>query len=414
MNQDKDNQKRILPMAPPIPAEIDGPRPGKTAQHASIADVVAGFLSRYLACEPHQLTVLTLWIIYTRCFERFPTAAYLNIRSPEPQSGKSLCLQLLKLLCDSPWMAAGADVRTITGCLLASRNLIKTGEDFETEPPYTILLDDCHHALNGSEHQPLLAILNSGSHVMGRYPSFPYEYCVFGPKAFAGNAPLPASLASRCIPIVLHRKRPSDDLSRCDRGLRRENVEGLLEALAGWAKANANAIDRAAEEDPAGIPPGLSPREQGCAEPLLHIADLIGGPWPEKARAALAVVFNLAESSPSVQMLCDVRVAFSSRNNPEYLSTRDILSVIGAFEYRPWSAWPRNSGRRLGALLHPFGIVSRNLRVDSETVLRGYLLRDFQDAWERYLSPAIYAPAPCSTTDSSSATPSYEDSMRLA
>ncbi|HWZ46160.1 MAG TPA: DUF3631 domain-containing protein [Candidatus Saccharimonadales bacterium] len=412
MNRAQASLKKTLPTAPPIPEEIEEPTPAKTAPGATIADSIAAFLGRYLACEPHQRTVLALWVVYSWCFEHFPTAAYLDVRSPEPQSGKSLCLRLLELLCDSPWLAAGADVRTITSRLLTSDTRIKAGEDFVTRPPYTILLDDCQHAFHGSEHQPLVAILNSGAHAMGRYARYRCEYSVFGPKAFAGNAPLPASLASRCIPIVLHRKRPSDTLSRFDRGLPSEDVERFHQALARWAKANATALAQAAEEAPAGIPPGLSPREQECAEPLLHIAGLIGGHWPEKARTALAAVFNLAESSRSVQMLCDVRVAFDSRHNPEYLSTRDILAVVGAFEYRPWSAWPRNSGRRLGALLHPFGIVSRNLRIDSETVLRGYLLRDFQDAWERYLPPAIYGQ--CSATDFSSATPSTTEFARLA
>jgi hypothetical protein len=98
-------------------------------------------------------------------------------------------------------------------------------------------------------------------------------------------------------------------------------------------------------------------------------------------------------------MLYDVREAFASRDYPEYLATCDILSVIGQFEHRPWGAWPANSGRRLATLLHPFGILSRSLRAGSEAVLRGYLLQDFQDAWERYLTGASGR-----TTDSACAT----------
>src|SRR6267154_2644927 len=86
----------------------------KNATGVPIVDAISSFLSNYLACDPHQLTVLTLWVIYTWCFEHFFTAAYLEIRSPEPQSGKTLCLELLEMLCDSPWMATGADPRTIT------------------------------------------------------------------------------------------------------------------------------------------------------------------------------------------------------------------------------------------------------------------------------------------------------------
>ena len=404
MNRAQATLKKMLPMVPPALEEIEEPPSVETAPGAPIANAIASFFDGYLACEPHQITVLTLWVIYTWCFEHFPTAAYLEIRSPEPQCGKSLCLQLLEMFCDSPWLVAGADPRTIANHLLTSDTRIRPGEVFVSRPPYTILLDDCHHAFHGSERQPLVAVLNSVTQASGRYARYRCEYCVFGPKAFAGNTPLPQSLAYRCIPIVLHRKRPSDVLSRFHRGLPPAGLESLLERLSGWVDDNAGALAQAAGDEPGGFPPGLFPREQECAEPLLHIADLIGGPWPEKARAALAAILKLSESSRSVQMLCDVRAAFAAKDNPEYLTTRDILSAVGTLEYRPWSAWPRNAGRRLGALLHPFGIISRNIRVDPETVLRGYLQSDFHDAWERYLPPPTSAQSPtlplCSTTGS--------------
>ncbi len=388
MNRAQAYLAKTLPVAPSALDEIEEPPSVETGSGAPIADAIARFLGRYLACEPHQLTVLALWVIYTWCFERFSTATYLSIRSPESESGKSLCLELLELLCDSPWLAAGADPRTIANQLLSSDTRIKAGEDFVSRPPYTILLDDCHHALHGSDRQPLIAILNSGAHASGRYTRYRTEYRVFGPKAFAGNAPLPRSLASRCLPIVLHRRKPTDAISRLRfSGPPPDDAAGLLESVADWVEANADALAQVADEPPAGIPPGLSPHEQNCAEPLLHIADLIGGSWPERARTAISAVFSLAESALAVQLLFDIRACFLVRDNPEYLATRDLLATLTNLEYRAWSAWPLNSGRRLGALLHPFGIISRDLQRGSEKTFKGYLLRDFQDAFERYLPP---------------------------
>jgi hypothetical protein len=152
-------------------------------------------------------------------------------------------------------------------------------------------------------------------------------------------------------------------------------------------EANAAALAVGAEASPLGIPPGLSPHEQGCAEPLIYVADLMGGAWPERARAAIGAVFNLTESTLSVQLLFDIRVCFLAKENPEFLATRDILATLRNLEYRAWSSWPVNSGRRLGGLLHPFGIISRDLHRGSEKVFKGYLLEDFQDAFERYLPP---------------------------
>ena len=159
MNRDRAYLKKMIPMPPSVLDEIEE---SQFVETTSIADTVADFLCRYLACEPHQLTLLTLWVIYTWCFQHFYTAAYLSISSPEPQSGKSLCLELLELLCDSPWMSAGADTRTIANHLLTADTRIRPGEGLVCRPPYTTLLDDSHHAFHGSERQPLVAVFNSG------------------------------------------------------------------------------------------------------------------------------------------------------------------------------------------------------------------------------------------------------------
>jgi hypothetical protein len=66
---------KTLPVVPPVLDEIEEPQ----SAGAASADAVARFLGRYLACEPHQLTVLALWVIYTRCSEHISTAVYLAV-----------------------------------------------------------------------------------------------------------------------------------------------------------------------------------------------------------------------------------------------------------------------------------------------------------------------------------------------
>ena len=369
-----------------------------------ILAAVVSFLRRYLVCDDHQLTLLALWVVYTRCFEHFSSAVYLNLRSPESQCGKTLCLELLEILSDFPWLATGPAAPSAMASLLTgdrrSRPNNEDKEEFLHRPPFTILLDDCQHTFGLSERQPLVALLNSGSRATGRYVSGRLQYCVFGPKAFAGNAPLPRSLATRCIPIMLRRRRPADAIRRFNPDEARASIIDLLERLAGWVDKNSAKIADAARSAPRQMPSNFIPRQQACAEPLLHIAEILGGPWPQRACLALTAIFNLSESDFSVQLLHDIRAAFASKNNPEHLTTSDLLALLATLDDRPWSEWQPNSGRRLGMLLHPFGIVARTLRTGPETVLRSYRFSDFQDAWERYLPPL------CSTTDSLSATPS--------
>ena len=153
-----------------------------------------------------------------------------------------------------------------------------------------------------------------------------------------------------------------------------------------------NDIAVVAKNDPSDLPLSLSPGQQRCAEPLLHIADVARGAWPAKARDALTAVFDLAETSLPLQMLSDVRSIFGLKDNPEYLATSDLLSQLRNMESRPWSDWHSKSGRRLGTLLRPFGISSNTLHREGAD-FKGYRLENFQDAWERYL-PSLSAPTP--------------------
>ncbi|HWZ42397.1 MAG TPA: DUF3631 domain-containing protein [Candidatus Saccharimonadales bacterium] len=370
----------------PSPAHQTGDPQTGLQDPAAMLDAIASFLRQYLACDGHQLTVLTLWSVHTWCFGYGPTAAYLSIRSPESQSGKTLCLQLLELLCADSQLITGASTSTVISRLLIHQHRILPDKPFQL-PEGTLLLDDCHHTFGPSERQPLLAMLNSGSRATCFYANGRSQYSVFGPKAFAGNAPLPRSLAARCIPIVLERQPPSAAFHRFNFDEAHQAAGHLIEWLEQWAGDHSLAFTQVAQQSPDAMPAALTPREQECAEPLLHIADLIGGSWPGKARVAMSALFNLAESSLSVQLLFDIRACFLVRSNPEYLATRDLLAALTALEYRAWSAWPANSGRRLGALLHPFGIISHDLHRGSEKAFKGYLLQDFQDAFERYLPP---------------------------
>jgi hypothetical protein len=111
----------------------------------------------------------------------FPTTPYLDIRSPAPQSGKSLCLKLLREISAYPAFARGADARTLMARLLTSDRIleiIKEDESFAHTP----LLDNCHHTFSPSECQPLLALFNSSSDAISCYPSGSSDYYLFGPK----------------------------------------------------------------------------------------------------------------------------------------------------------------------------------------------------------------------------------------
>jgi hypothetical protein len=349
---------------------------------------IVSFLRRYLVCDDHQLTLLALWSLHTWCYACFYTTPYLDVRSPAPQSGKSICLRLLLELCASPAFVRGADARTLMGRLLKSDRVLGNLEEDDLDSlTRTLFLDDCHQTFSSAERQPILALFNSSSEITSCYPSGRSDYYLFGPKAFAGRARLPQSLADRCIPIVLQRRKPSDSVARFNPIDVRATGVKLACWMDDWARANSGALVQVSESAAPQLPSNLTPAQQDCADPLLHIADRIGGAWPRKARTAVAAVFNVPQSSISLQLLGDIRAIFHSRNNPDHLSTRDILAMLIALEYRPWSVWTAKSGQKLATLLRDFDICSRTLHYGDAPTFRGYLRESFEDAWERYLPP---------------------------
>src|SRR5215468_11732326 len=386
-------QTTVQPAKAPPPTKYDEP-------DAKMLDSIVAFLRRYLVCDDYQLNLLALWIVHTYCFHEFPTTAYLDIRSPESQCGKTRCLELLNILCDVPWLVTSAATVTLKRRLLHQRSFeeLQTRSDKENffPPPYAVLLDNCHHLLGSSERQPLLAMLTSGARQTALYAHGDAEYCLFGPKAFAGNGHLPRSLAEHCIPIVMRRKKPTESVSRFNPDAVSKAAADLLD----WLKTvrdNATRFAAKANETPPALPPNLTARQQDCAEPLLHIADAIGGNWPQRARNAIVAAFKLSQDNAPVQALSDVRAWFYLKNNPEYLFTRDLLPLLTSMDYRPWGSWTNKSGRKLGKLLFTFGIFSRSLKFEEngkEKKIKGYVLKDFKDAWERYLPPIDPAEAP--------------------
>src|SRR5215469_1408425 len=361
--EDKPSPQPAAQTAPIKPQPEPQPPPRPPAQNSppnpvEILDSLTSFLRQYIVCDQHQLNVLALWIVHTWCYQYFPTTAYLNFHSPEPQSGKTRCLELLNLLANSPWLVMGGSQPDIITNLLnpelhKERNKSDGVKEFSA--PHTILLDDCHHTFTSLERQPLLALLNTGTRKNGLYLSGRYEYCSFSPKAFASNSRLPDSLASRCIPIKLERRRPSDSVRRFDPDAAANAAAKLL----AWLNSigdNPDWVIKRANETPPGIPRRLTPREQDCAEPLIHIADAIGGHWPQKARNAIDKIFAATEGTMKTELLCDLRVIFLSKKDPEYLSTKDLLAELAQREYRPWSSWGSRSGKKLSNMLRPFGI----------------------------------------------------------
>jgi len=196
---------------------------------------------------------------------------------------------------------------------------------------------------------------------------------------------LPDTVSDRSIGIVLQRRPPSKRVERFR--LRKVSPEALplQKAAAAWAQAHLKALAEAEPE----LPEELDDRAQDIVEPLLAIAEEVGGEWPKQARQAAVALLTgeHREDSESlgVRLLRDCRTAFNESGEDSF-ATGKLLERLRAPEDVPWQALQGEplDATRLARVLKPYGIRPKKLR-EGEDTYRGYCRAWFEDAWARYL-----------------------------
>jgi hypothetical protein len=136
------------------------------------------------------------------------------------------------------------------------------------------------------------------------------------------------------------------------------------------------------------LPDELDDRAQDIWEPLLAIADLAGGDWPEIARKAAVELSTGAEredESIGARLLRDIFTVFTE-GTPQRYKTADLISELVLIEESPWGDWKGKpiTSQALSNLLKPYRIRTMPVWVDEKTV-KGYKAEQFTDVWRRVL-----------------------------
>jgi hypothetical protein len=360
--------------------EIVSPSGERQNETAGLLDAVGEFVGRYLVFSKDQACAVALWTLHTHVFDAADTTPYLSITSAEKASGKTRLLEALELVVAKPWLTG-----RVTPAVLARK--------VDGERP-TLLLDETDATFAGDPEfgQVLRGLLNSGyrrggksSVCIGQGANIGYvDLDTFAPKALAGLGELPDTVASRSIRIVLKRKAPNENVERFRRREAIATGEPLRQWAADWGE---RFVDELATANPE-LPDDLPDRAADSWEPLFAIADLAGGDWPARARAAAQKLSGEAadaDVSIGVRLLQDCRAAF---NGHDHLATKDLIASLAEDEEAPWGGWHKGSPispRALANLLDPFGVRTRTVRLSSEQTARGYARDVFEDPWNRYL-----------------------------
>ncbi len=360
----------------PWPAPVDG---------AELLEEICACLQRFVILPAGAVEAIALWVLHCHAHDAVQISPILPLTSPEVRSGKSSTLHLLSGLVPRPLPAAN----------ISAASLFRAVETYRP----TLLVDELDTFLEDSEE--LRGILNSG-HLrplaqVVRTVGEDHEartFSTWAPKALAKIGRLPATLADRSIEIQMRRKKPDETVEelRLDR---LHELEPVRQRAWRWAQDNLEALRRA---DPA-VPDGLNDRQRDNWRPLLAIADLAGGEWPTRSRAAAVLLCKSARTdtdSLGVQLLADLRALFAERGT-DRLASAEVVEALGAMEERPWPEYSHGksiSKRGVARLLGRYRIQPRNIRT-GQGVYKGYDLADFKEAFERYLPPI--SPAPSAT-----------------
>jgi hypothetical protein len=366
---------------------------GLTRGAAMLARIEA-FLTRFVAYPSvHALVAHILWIVHTHLMEAWESTPRLAALSPEPASGKTRLLEVTELLVPRPIEAVNA----------TPAYLFRKVSDPDGAP--TILFDeiDTIFGPKAKDHEEIRGILNAGHRrgamagrcVVKGKTVVTEELPAYCAVALAGLGNLPDTILSRAIILRMRRRSPSETIEPFRRRIHAPEGEQLRDFIADWAATKATELEKARPE----MPEGVADRAADVWEPLLAIADVVGGDWPRRARvSAVTHVSDSKAGSPSlgIRLLTDLKVVFGDRDS---LFTTTILERLQQVEDSPWGDLRGKpiSSRGLSSLLRQYEVESKTVReVGKPKTGKGYRRVDLHDSWVRYVGPPTKE---CDTSD---------------
>ncbi|MGY8668756.1 DUF3631 domain-containing protein [Bradyrhizobium sp. UFLA05-109] len=376
-----------VPGVPRVPIAAD--------EGATILDDAFAYVKRFVSYpSEHARVAHVLWCAHTHLIEAFESTGRLALLSPEPESGKTRALEATEPLVARPISTVNAS---------AAYLFRKAGDD--AGPP-TVLFDeiDTIFGPKAKEHEDIRGFINAGHRRGATYGRcvvhgstvVTEEVPVYSAVAMAGLGWLPDTLLSRSIIIRMRRRLKTETIEPFRQRIHVREGQAIGQRLAVWAKPMLKNAEAARPE----LPAGVEDRQADAWEPLLVVADLVGGEWPQKAREAAAALVTVARETPvslNLRLLEDLRTVFLNRltaveqAQPPGLSTKKILDDLCTLEDSPWQTinkGERLSPDQLSRRLRDYSVKRTNLRLTPgvREQTKGYPIAPLADAWRRYLS----------------------------
>jgi hypothetical protein len=354
---------------------------------AATLDAARQWLSRFVSWpDEHSLNLATVWAAGAHCVDRdhvLVHAAYPRlIFTGELASGKTHAMEMLLGLCPRPDLTSN-----ITAPALAKQ--------IATEHS-TVGIDEIDLIVGGGAGaSDLRNLLNSGYKRSGCYRRANAKLPVFGALMIAGLASVLrgndnlSTLRSRSV-IIDMEPAQAGSVERYRSRLHDGGAAAIAAALASWGEINASDV---ADSWP-DVPDDLINRAEEIAEPLLSVAEVAGGAWPERIRAAVRALLlgahdDVPQLAPAERILADVRACWVGSQMRSAVLAERLSWMRGG----PWQAIfpdPARAGTELAKYLVPHGISPVKIWLaEEQRSVQGYRLAQFEAAWNAPAGPEV-------------------------
>ena len=350
---------------------------------AGLLDELHAAFGRYVVFpspEAHDATVL--WCAATHGQPAWEHAPRLTPVSPEKRCGKSRLMDVAEAVCHRVLITVNASTAAVV-------------RSITIEDPPTLMVDEADTIFGtkraAENHEDVRGILNAGHQRNRPYVRWDMmtrsrEECpTFAMAMLAAIGELPDTIMDRAIVIRMRRRGPGEKVAPFRTRRDGPPLRDLGDRLHQWIRAHLAELVKAVPDLP------VEDRAADTWEPLINIASLAGGAWPDRARrACLALTGDEPdEGAIGTHLLADLYEVWKD-SEPE-LFTTTILDRLKKLEEGPWSEWGRKgepiTASALAGLLRPYRVRSQNIRVGGVQA-KGYLRNDLADPWRRYVPDA--------------------------
>ena len=345
--------------------------------------------------SPEAHDAVVLWCAATHGQPAWEHAPRLTPISPEKRCGKSRLMDVAEAVCHQVLITVNASTAAVVRSI--------THDD-----PPTLMVDEADTIFGtkraAENNEDVRGILNAGHQRNRPYVRWDIttrsrEECpTFAMAMLAAIGELPDTIMDRAIVIRMRRRGPGEKVAPFRTRRDGPALRALHDQLHTWIRAHLDSLAKAVPDLP------VEDRAADTWEPLFVVADLAGGDWPDRVRrACLAMTGDEPDDSGvGTRLLADLYTIWA---NEEYVFTSTILQRLHKVEESPWSEWGWKSepltARGLAALLKPYRVRSRTVRIGGETS-KGYARADLTDPWTRYVT-SVTASQPDEKPDPTSA-----------